>query len=182
TWWIRQAISRGIANSARVIRLPEHVVNRVDAVRRAASRIEPRLGRLPTDDEVAEELGWTPEEVEEVHRLPGEPASLDVSLTEDSDQTMGELIADAGAADPLEEAAASLLPVEVGRLLEGLDGHEQAVLRLRYGLDRGQGRTLGEVGELLELSGEGVRRIERRALAKLRQARSAEEARELLVA
>jgi len=182
TWWIRQAINRGIANSGRVIRLPEHVMNRVDAVRRAAARIETQLGRPPTTDEVAAELGWQPEEVEEVHRLPAEPSSLDTTLSEDSDQTMGDVIADAGAADPADAATATLLPAEVDRWLQVLDDPERSVLRLRYGLDQGAARTLGEVGELMDLSGEGVRRIERRALAKLRQASGAAEARELLVA
>ena len=182
TWWIRQAINRGIANSGRVIRLPEHVMNRVDAVRRAGARLEVELGRPATVDEVASELGWRPDEVDDVHRLPADPSSLDVTLSEDSDQTMGEVIADAQAADPAAAAAAALMPEEVARWLEVLDDPERSVLRLRYGLDRGEARTLGEVGELLELSGEGVRRIERRAIAKLRQASGAAEARELLVA
>ncbi|HZU72019.1 MAG TPA: sigma-70 family RNA polymerase sigma factor [Acidimicrobiales bacterium] len=182
TWWIRQSISRGIANSARTIRLPVHVADRVDALRRASTRLEADLGRPPSPEELATELGWEVALVEEVTSLPGEPTSLDAPLTSESDEDFGYLVRDASAADPAEEAMATLVPSAVEALMQVLDDQERTVLRLRYGLDAGQPRTFVETGRLLDLSGERVRQIEKRAMGKLRQVSAERAARDLLAA
>jgi RNA polymerase sigma factor (sigma-70 family) len=182
TWWIRQAISRGVANTCRTIRLPVHVADRVDALRRVITRLESETGRTPSHEELAEELGWTPELVADVVSLPAEPASLDAPLSEESDEGLGYVVSDPGAVDPAAAAAASLLPSEVDRFLSVLDDQEQTVLRLRYGLDRGDARTYGEAGEALGLSGERVRQIEKRAMVKLREASVGLDAAALLAA
>ena len=182
TWWIRQAISRGVANTSRTIRLPVHVADRVDAVRRTASRMESDLGRAPTQEELAAELGWEPAQVADVLGLPGEPASLDAPLSEESDEDFGFLVADARAVDPALAAEAALLPEAVRRFLGVLDDQERTVLHLRYGLDRGDPRTYGEAGEVLGLSGERVRQIEKRAMVKLREVSERLEAAALLAA
>ena len=182
TWWIRQAVSRGISNSARSIRLPEHVANRADAMRRAATRLERDLGREPTPEELASELGWPVEQVEDVAALPAQPTSLDAPVGEDGDASLGHLLADTTAVDPSAAALAALLPADVARLLGTLDTHERQVLELRYGLDRGDPRSLSQVGRELDLSWERVRKIERRALAKLRDAAAESGAADLLAA
>jgi RNA polymerase primary sigma factor len=182
TWWIRQSISRGIANSARTIRLPVQVADRVDALRRESTRLESEWGRGPTAEELAGELGWELDLVKDVMSLPGEPAALDAPLSEESDDEGWARVADANAEDPLRAVAEALLPAEVDRFLSILDDQERQVLRLRYGLDQGDQRTLGAVGELVGLTGERVRQVEKRAMIKLRAAAEAYEARQLLAA
>ncbi|HET6875532.1 MAG TPA: sigma-70 family RNA polymerase sigma factor [Acidimicrobiales bacterium] len=183
TWWIRQAISRGIANTSRTIRLPVHVADRVEALRRAATQLESVLGRVPSEEELAQELDWPLDLVIDVMGLPSEPASLDAPLSDESEDGLGQFVADEAAADPADTALATLMPVEVGRLLDCLDEQERTVIRLRYGLDRGDPRTFVETGSVLQLTGERVRQIEKKAIAKLRQATAInDEARALLAA
>jgi RNA polymerase primary sigma factor len=181
TWWIRQAISRGIANSGRTIRLPVHAGDQVLQLRKGQTRLESELGRQPTVDELANELGWTVLQVEDVLRFSAEAISLSAPLGEDSDEELGDFVADSGAVNPFDAAAAALLPAEIERLLAPLDERERTVLWLRYGLDRGEPRTFDEVGEHFNLTRERVRQIENRALSKLRHpANDADGARALL--
>ena len=182
TWWIRQAIGRGVANTARTIRLPIHVVDQLDSLRKATTQMESDLGRPPTVEELAAELGWSTTLVQDLQSLPTEPGALDAPLTEDSDEVIGDRVADRGAVDPLAAATAALLPAAVERYLSILDEQERDVVRLRYGLDQGEPRTLGQVGLVMDLTGERVRQIERKAMAKLRAASTEFEARDLLAA
>jgi RNA polymerase sigma factor (sigma-70 family) len=168
TWWIRQAITRGIANSGRTIRLPVHAGDQVSALRKMRAQLETELGRKPTVADLTEALGWREGQVEEVQRFAAEPASLSAPLSEDGDDELADFVADAGAANPFDAAAEALLPAEVERLLAPLDERERMVLRLRYGLDRGEARTLDEVGAHFNLTRERIRQIENRALSKLR--------------
>ena len=168
TWWIRQAITRGIANSGRTIRLPVHAGDQVSALRKMRAQLETELGRKPTIADLTEALGWREGQVEEVQRFAAEPASLSTPLSEDGDDELADFVPDAGALNPFDAAAEAMLPAEVERLLAPLDERERMVLRLRYGLDRGEARTLDEVGQHFNLTRERIRQIENRALSKLR--------------
>ena len=168
TWWIRQAITRGIANTSRTIRLPVHTGDLVLRLRKTATQMESDLGRRPTIEELAEALGMSEAQLTDLIRVSADPASLDAPLSEDSDEEFGSLVADTSAASPFEEVAAGLLPADLERLLAPLDERERTVIRLRYGLDRGEPRTLDEVGEHFRLTRERIRQIESRAMSKLR--------------
>ncbi|MCO8127999.1 sigma-70 family RNA polymerase sigma factor [Acidimicrobiia bacterium EGI L10123] len=168
TWWIRQAISRGIANTGRTIRLPVHAGDVLVRVQRARGRLETELERAPTEAEVAAETGFGIDKVREVLRFAIEPISLSEPLREDGDAELGDLVEDTASASPFEQAAAALLPGAVAQMLDGLEPRERDVLRLRYGLDRGDPRTLEEVGDAFGLTRERIRQIEARALSKLR--------------
>ncbi len=157
TWWIRQAITRGIANTGRTIRLPVHAGDTLARLQKARSRLERRLGRPATVRELAEEVEMPEEKVTEALRFAAEPLSLSDTLREDDD-----------ADSPFEVAATALLPEEISRLLSPLDDREREILKLRFGLDRGEPRTLEEVGEHFELTRERIRQIEARAMSKLR--------------
>ena len=168
TWWIRQAIGRAIDNTGRTIRLPGHVGDQIRKVKRTQTGLEARLGRAPTDAELAAEVGLTEQMVSELLRYDDEPISLAGKVGEGEDTELGDLVADRSSPSPFDEAAERMLPEELERLLSSLADNERKVLWLRYGLDRGEPRTLDEVGEVLELSGERIRKIERNALRKLR--------------
>ena len=180
TWWIRQAIGRAIDNSGRTIRLPGHVGDQIRRVRRAQASLESRLGRLPTPDELAAECDMTPVMVVDLLRYDEEPVSLAGRVGEGEDTELGDLIADRDAVSPFDAVAETMLPEEIERLLGSLADSERKVLWLRYGLDRGEPRTLDEVGQALSLSGERIRKIERNALRKLRADLVGTEAHELL--
>jgi RNA polymerase sigma factor (sigma-70 family) len=180
TWWIRQAIGRAIDNTARTIRLPGHVGDQIRKLRRTQTALEARLGRAPTDAELAAEVGINEELVSDLLRYDDEPLSLSVTVGETDDTELGELIADRSTPSPYDEVAGQLLPDELERLLSPLADNERKVLWLRFGLDRGEPRTLDEVGEVLELSGERIRKIERNALRKLRADLVGTDAHELL--
>jgi RNA polymerase sigma factor (sigma-70 family) len=180
TWWIRQAIGRAIDNTGRTIRLPGHVGDQIRKLRRTQTAMEARLGRAPTEAELAAEVGINEELVVDLLRYDDEPLSLSVTVGETDDTELGELIADRSTPSPYDEVAGTLLPDELERLLRPLADNERRVLWLRYGLDRGEPRTLDEVGEVLELSGERIRKIERNALRKLRADLMGTDAHELL--
>jgi RNA polymerase sigma factor (sigma-70 family) len=180
TWWIRQAITRGIANSGRTIRLPVHAGDTLTRLQKARSRLELRMGRPPTHAELATELDLPEAKVVEALQFASEPLSLSERLRDDSDAELGDLVEDASMPSPAELAARSLLPDEVAKLLAALEDREREVLRLRFGLDRGEPRTLEEVGNLFNLTRERIRQIEARALSKLRHPSTDTGARDLL--
>jgi RNA polymerase sigma factor (sigma-70 family) len=180
TWWIRQAITRGIANTSRAIRLPVHAGDQLTRVQKARTRLELALGRPATLAELAADTELPEAKVSESLRYAAEPLSLSEQLREDGDAELGDLVEDASGPSPFDAVAAELLPQEVARLLGPLEARERDVLRLRYGLDRGEPRTLEEVGALFHLTRERIRQIEARAISKLRHPSIDAEARELL--
>ena len=180
TWWIRQAITRGIANTGRMIRLPVHAGDLVMLVQKAQGRLQVKLGRSATLVELGIEVGLTEEKLAEVLRYRVEPLSLSEPLREDGDAELGDVVEDRLAESPFEAAATALLPIEIGHLLAPLDGREREILRLRFGLDRGEPRTLEEVGKHFNLTRERIRQIEAHAMSKLRHPASDTGARDLL--
>ncbi len=180
TWWIRQAITRGIANTGRTIRLPVHAGDTLTRVQKARSRLEVKVGRRPTIAEIAIEVDMPEDKVIEALRYAAEPLSLSESLSEDGDAELGDVVEDRGADSPFEVAATALLPEEIARLLAPLDVREREILTLRFGLDRGEPRTLEEVGACFDLTRERIRQIEARAMSKLRHPSYDTGARDLL--
>ncbi len=168
TWWIRQAIQRGVANTARTIRLPVHAGDAVARVLKTETRLQMELARPPTIAEVAKELGTTPDKVVEALGFPADTRSLFEPLGEDGDAELADVIEDRGAASPLDEAVAAVMPEEVSRLLSFLDGREGAILRMRFGLDGGEPMGVEQVAMRFNLSRERIRQIEARAMSKLR--------------
>jgi RNA polymerase sigma factor (sigma-70 family) len=180
TWWIRQAITRGIANTGRTIRLPVHAGDLLARLQKARVQLELQFGRRPTVAELAKELDLPEKQVVEIQRYASEPLSLSDPLREDGDAELGDIVEDRSAVSPFEAAADALLPAELERLLAPLDERERQILKLRFGLDRGEPRTLEEVGESFNLTRERIRQIEARAMSKLRHPTSDTGARELL--
>ena len=180
TWWIRQAITRGIANTGRTVRLPVHAGDLLTRVTKARGRLEGQLGRRPTVAELAADLELEEEKVTEILRHAAEPLSLSEPLREDGDAELGDVVEDRSAVSPFDAAAAALLSGEVNKMLIALDEREREILRLRFGLDRGEPRTLDEVGEHFSLTRERIRQIEARAMSKLRHPSTDRGARELL--
>ena len=180
TWWIRQAITRGIANSGRTVRLPVHAGDLLKRVVQARGRLEGQLGRRPTTAELAKDLELDVERVTEILRHTGEPLSLSEPLRSDGDGELGDFVGDPNAVSPFDAAAGALLSGEVNRLLLVLDERERLILQLRFGLDRGQPRTLDEIGARFNLTRERIRQIEARAMSKLRHPTLERGARELL--
>jgi RNA polymerase sigma factor (sigma-70 family) len=180
TWWIRQAITRGIANTGRTIRLPVHAGDLLARLQKAKVQLELQFGRRPTVAELAKELDLPEKQVVEIQRYASEPLSLSDPLREDGDAELGDIVEDRSAVSPFEAAADALLPAELERLLAPLDERERQILKLRFGLDRGEPRTLEEVGESFNLTRERIRQIEARAMSKLRHPTSDTGARELL--
>ncbi|MFP5317651.1 MAG: RNA polymerase sigma factor RpoD/SigA [Acidimicrobiia bacterium] len=180
TWWIRQAISRAIANNGRTIRLPVQAGALVGKIRRAAADFESEHGRRPTIDELADLAGLTEAKVREALTFPLEMTSMSESHGPEGDTEVGDVLPDTEASSPFDLVAAQMLPDQINRLLDVLTEREKRVVFLRYGLDRGKPRTLDEVGALFRLSREQIRQIERRALLKLRESSDRTGARELL--
>jgi RNA polymerase sigma factor (sigma-70 family) len=182
TWWIRQAIQRGIANSARVIRLPVHAGDMLTALLKMRAQLEGSLGRTPTLAELANEAELPLDKVVEVLRYAVDTVSLDEPVRDDGDAELGDFVEDRNATAPFDAAAVSLLPGEVAKVLKVLDERERTILCLRFGLDGGGERTLEEVAEHFGLTRERIRQIEARAMSKLRHPSADVGARELLEA
>ena len=180
TWWIRQAITRGIANTGRTIRLPVHAGDTLTRLQKARAVLELKLGRVPTLDELVIEADVPIDKVTEALRFASEPLSLSEPLREDGDAELGDMVEDRAAASPFESAATALLADEITKLLAPLSDRERSILALRFGLDRGEPRTLEEVGDHFELTRERIRQIEARALSKLRHPSADTGARDLL--
>jgi len=180
TWWIRQALTRGIANTGRTIRLPVHAGDTMNRVQKARTRLETTLGRPATLAELAADLEMPEAKVTETLLFAADTLSLSTPLREDGDAELGDVVPDRGAVTPFEAASVALLPDEIGRLLSPLDEREREILKLRFGLDRGEPRTLEEVGEHFTLTRERIRQIEARAMSKLRHPSADTGARDLL--
>ncbi len=168
TWWIRQAITRAIANTGRTVRLPVHAGETVTRVQRAQGQLESELGRAPRVEELAAECNLHCDKVTEALRLGLHPTSLFEPLGSEGEMTLADVIQDRDATPPIDQVIAASLPAHVAKLLATLSEEERRVVCLRYGFDRGQTRTLAEVGRTCGVSAEGARQIERRALAKLK--------------
>ena len=168
TWWIRQAASRALADQARTIRIPVHMVETMNRVLRVQKQLVQRLGREPTEREIAEEVGIDVKEVRSVRKMAQKPISLQSRLGDDGDATVGDLIPDAGCVNPFEATEVSLLREQLREVLNTLGGREREVIDYRFGLTDGYSRTLEEVGEFFNVTRERVRQIESKALRKLR--------------
>lgn len=168
TWWIRQAITRAIADQARTIRIPVHMVETINKQIRVSRQLLQELGREPTPDEIAEEMNLPVERVREILKISQEPVSLETPIGEEEDSHLGDFIQDENVPVPAEAAAFTLLKEQLVEVLGTLTDREQKVLRLRFGLDDGRARTLEEVGKEFSVTRERIRQIEAKALRKLR--------------
>ena len=168
TWWIRQAITRAIADQARTIRIPVHMVETINKLIRVSRQLLQELGREPTPEEIAAELDMPVERVREILKISQEPVSLETPIGEEEDSHLGDFIQDDNVPVPAEAAAQTLLKEQLDEVLDTLTEGEQKVLRLRFGMDDGRARTLEEVGKEFDVTRERIRQIEAKALRKLR--------------
>jgi len=168
TWWIRQAITRAIADQARTIRIPVHMVETINKLIRVSRQLLQELGREPTPEEIAEEMKMPTDRVREILKISQEPVSMETPIGEEEDSHLGDFIEDEKVPVPAEAAAFTLLKEQLGEVLGTLTEREQKVLRLRFGLDDGRARTLEEVGREFNVTRERIRQIEAKALRKLR--------------
>lgn len=168
TWWIRQSITRAIADQARTIRIPVHMVETINKQVRATRQLMQKLGREPTPEEIAENIGSTPERVREIQKIAQDPVSLETPIGEEEDSHLGDFIEDSNAAAPAEVAETNMLKEQLVSVLSTLTPREEKVLRLRYGIDDSHPRTLEEVGKEFNVTRERIRQIEAKALRKLR--------------
>ena len=168
TWWIRQAITRAIADQARTIRLPVHMVETINKLARVQRQLTQDLNREPTDEEIAKKLGISIDKVREVYKISQDPVSLETPIGEEDDSHLGDFIKDERTMGPEEYATIEMLKEELQGVLGTLTDREEKVLRLRFGLDDGQCRTLEEVGQIFGVTRERIRQIEAKALRKLR--------------
>jgi len=178
TWWIRQAITRGMADQSRTIRLPVHLVEQVNKLARIKRELHQQLGREATDEELAEESGIPAHKIADLLDHSRDPVSLDMPVGSDEEAPLGDFIEDADATDAESAVISGLLHSDIFSVLATLDEREQQVIRLRYGLDDGQPRTLDQIGKLFGLSRERVRQIEREVMGKLRAGERADRLRE----
>lgn len=176
TWWIRQAITRAIADQARTIRIPVHMVETINKLLRTQRRMTQELNREPSIEELAKELEMEPEKVEHVMKIKQDISSLDAGVGRDGDEdenVLGDFIEDEESATPEESAASQLLKEQVQSVLSNLSDREQKIIRMRFGLDNGKSHTLEEVGQEFAVTRERIRQIEAKALAKLRKHKDA---------
>jgi RNA polymerase primary sigma factor len=168
TWWIRQAITRAIADQARTIRIPVHMVETITKVKKVSSQLLHENGHDPTAEEIADRLGYPVEKVREIMRIAQDPVSLETPIGEEEDSHLGDFIPDDDAPAPAEAASLTLLKEQLNKILGTLTEREAKVLKLRFGLEDGRSRTLEEVGKEFEVTRERIRQIEAKALRKLR--------------
>ncbi len=168
TWWIRQAITRAIADQARTIRIPVHMVETIHKVSRTARQLLQEFGREPTTDEIAEHLGITAEKVREIMKIAQDPVSLETPIGEEEDSHLGDFVEDMDSPAPSDSASYSLLREQLCNILHTLTPREEQVIKLRFGLEDGRPRTLEEVGKQFQITRERIRQIEAKALRKLR--------------
>ena len=168
TWWIRQAITRAIADQARTIRIPVHMVETINKLVRIQRQLLQELGREPTPEEIGEEMGLSAERVREIQKISQEPVSLETPIGEEEDSQLGDFIEDDAAVVPPDAASFSMLQEQLAKVLEGLAERERKVISLRFGLEDGHPRTLEEVGREFGVTRERIRQIESKTLAKLR--------------
>lgn len=168
TWWIRQAITRAIADQARTIRIPVHMVETINKLIRVSRQLLQELGREPTPAEIGKEMGFSEEKVREIQKIAQDPVSLETPIGEEEDSHLGDFIPDNEAPAPAEAASFALLKEQLIEVLSTLTEREEKVLRLRFGLDDGRARTLEEVGKEFNVTRERIRQIEAKALRKLR--------------
>ena len=173
TWWIRQAITRAIADQARTIRIPVHMVETIHRVSRASRQLLQEYGREPTTDEIAEKLGMSADKVREIMKASQDPVSLETPIGEEDDSHLGDFIPDDSSPTPAEAVSYQLLREQINKVLHTLTPREEMVIKLRFGLEDGRTRTLEEVGKEFNITRERIRQIEAKALRKLRhQSRS----------
>ena len=168
TWWSRQAITRAIADQARTIRIPVHMVETIHKVSRTTRQLLQEFGREPTTDEIAEVLNMTPEKVREIMKIAQDPVSLETHIGEEEDSHLGDFVEDNDSPAPSDSASYSLLREQLCNILHTLTPREEQVIKLRFGLEDGRPRTLEEVGKKFEITRERIRQIEAKALRKLR--------------
>jgi len=167
-WWIRQAITRAIADQARTIRIPVHMVETIHKVSRTSRQLLQELGREPTTDEIAERLGMTAEKVLEIKKIAQDPVSLETPIGEEEDSHLGDFVEDMDSPAPSDSASYALLKEQLANILRTLTPREEQVIKLRFGLEDGRTRTLEEVGKQFDITRERIRQIEAKALRKLR--------------
>ena len=180
TWWIRQAITRAIADQARTIRIPVHMVETINKVKKVSSQLLHEYGHDPSAEEIAERLDMPVDKVREIMRVAQEPVSLETPIGEEEDSHLGDFIPDEGASEPSEAASFTLLKEQLADVLKTLTPREEKVLRLRFGLEDGRPRTLEEVGKEFNVTRERIRQIEAKALRKLRHPSRSKKLRDFL--
>ena len=180
TWWIRQAITRSISDQARTIRVPVHMIEQINKVVRESRQLMQKLGREPTDEEIAQQLGWPVARVKQVKNVAREPISLETPIGEEEDSLLGDFIEDKEVENPAVQTAYTLLQEQIREVLGTLPEREQEVLKMRFGLDDGYSLTLEEVGLYFNVTRERIRQIEAKALRRLRHPRRASELRDFM--
>jgi len=175
TWWIRQAITRSIADQARTIRIPVHMIETINKLNRIARQMLQEMGREPTPEELGEKMGMSEDKIRKVMKIAKEPISMETPIGDDEDSHLGDFIEDAAVQSPIDSATMEGLKEATRRILGELTPREAKVLRMRFGIDMNTDHTLEEVGKQFDVTRERIRQIEAKALRKLRQPRRSEQ-------